>query len=110
MDGVDRQRGGSGVSGGALPGRGMHDVCASRDARRRRAYSNTGLDGGNELQLSRAGGGCGREPERVLRDGDRDDAGGAPPAITFIQITSAVPQTPQATVTVTYARRRPPAI
>ena len=36
LDGIDGQRGGDGISGGAMPGRGLYELCTDRDAGRRR--------------------------------------------------------------------------
>ena len=46
--GVDGQRGGDGVSGGAVSGGGLHDVCAGGDAAGPR-FSDTGLSAIDEL-------------------------------------------------------------
>ena len=73
LDGGDGQRGGDGVSGGAVRGRRLQQLCAGADAdgdERERP----GAGGGDELQLPGAGGGRGGEPGRVLQRGERDDA------------------------------------
>ncbi len=60
LDGVDGQRGGDRLSGGALPGRGC--TTSRRSARRRGRLQRHRADGGDDLQLSGAGGGRGGEP------------------------------------------------
>ena len=74
LDGLDRQRRGDGLSGRALPGRGLHHLRADRDAGRGRRYNDTGLHGEHELQLSGAGDGRGGQPERLLQHRERHDA------------------------------------
>ena len=75
LDGVDGQRGGDGVSGGAVPGRGVRELCAGRE--HDTASYATGADRGDELQLPGAGGGCGGESERLFDRGDGDDVDAA---------------------------------
>ncbi len=76
LDGVDRQRGGDRVSGGALPGRGLQQLCAGRDAERDDVRRHRSA-GRHQLQLPGAGDRCGGQSERVFERGERDH-GGAP--------------------------------
>ena len=76
LDGVDRQRRCYRLPARALPGRGLLELRPGRDAdgdlvQRQRP------GGGDELQLPRARGRCGRQPERLLERAERDHAGGA---------------------------------
>ena len=75
LDGLDRQRRRHRLPGRALPGRGLLELRPGGDAdgdlvQRQRP------GGGDELQLPRAGGGRGRQPERLLERAERDHAGG----------------------------------
>ena len=55
LDGLHRQRGRDRLPGRALPGRGLHQLRADRDARRRHDLQRHGPDGGHQLQLPGAG-------------------------------------------------------
>ena len=74
LDGIDGQRGGDGVSGGAESGVGFNDFHAGgrpdgNQLQRQRVV------GGDGLQLSGAGDGCGGQSERVFYSSERNDAG-----------------------------------
>ena len=75
LGGVDRQRRGRELPGRALSGCGLFGLRPGRDAERSDVQRH-GAGGGDELQLPGAGGGCGRQPERLLERGERDHAGG----------------------------------
>ena len=73
LDGIDGQRGSDGVSGGALPGRGMQHLRADWDHDRDDVQRH-GADGEHQLQLPGASDGCGGESELLLERGQRYDA------------------------------------
>ena len=75
VDGVDGQRGGDGVSSGAVPGDRVHDLCAGGDADDGQLPGH-GVDGGDELQLPGAGDGRGRQPQWLLGRGQCHDVDG----------------------------------
>ena len=71
LDRLDRQRGGDRVSGRALPGRGLQQLCAGWDADRDNVRRHRSA-GGHQLQLPGARDRRGRQSERVLERGQRD--------------------------------------
>ena len=66
----------TGLSGGALPGGGLHELRAGGHAGGT-SFSDTGLSAVDELQLPGARGRCGGQCERLLERGERDHAGGS---------------------------------
>ena len=76
LDGVDGQRRGDGVSGRALPGRGVHELRPDRHADDHELQRH-GAGGEHQLQLPGAGDGRRRQPQRLLHRGHRHDGGRA---------------------------------
>ena len=76
LDRVHRQRRGDRLPGRALPGRGVHDLRADRDADRARRYNDTGRTANTSYSYRVRATDAVAEPQRLLQHRERHDARG----------------------------------